>query len=180
MIPYSTMDMTEPSVTFWGAAQSVTGSMHLVEIGSPAPAARLRPGARPPRRGPPAQHLLPVRSGHARRRYPQPRPYRSLRQSAQFDAQGFRGPIYCTPATRELAAIMLADSGRIHEEDAAVAGVIGRAFDASGASPTRARRRPDHRSMHSHSLRTRIRLQRATCSCVSWTPATFSVRPSRC
>ncbi len=31
---------------------------------------------------------------------------------------GFRGSIYCTPATRDLIAIMLADSARIQEEDA--------------------------------------------------------------
>src|SRR5207237_6049441 len=39
--------------------------------------------------------------------------------------QGFRGPIYCTPATRDLAAVMLADAARIHEDDAVVAGVVG-------------------------------------------------------
>ncbi len=32
--------------------------------------------------------------------------------------QGYRGPIYCTPPTAGLAAIMLADSGKIYEEDA--------------------------------------------------------------
>src|SRR5439155_15190258 len=32
--------------------------------------------------------------------------------------QGFSGPIYCTPATRDLAAVMMADSGKIQEEDA--------------------------------------------------------------
>jgi metallo-beta-lactamase family protein len=31
---------------------------------------------------------------------------------------GFRGPIYCTAATRELCGIMLPDAGRIQEEDA--------------------------------------------------------------
>jgi metallo-beta-lactamase family protein len=31
---------------------------------------------------------------------------------------GFRGPIYCTDATRELCQILLPDSGRIQEEDA--------------------------------------------------------------
>jgi metallo-beta-lactamase family protein len=40
--------------------------------------------------------------------------------------QGFNGPIYCTPATRDLIAVMLADSARIQEEDAAVARLAGR------------------------------------------------------
>jgi metallo-beta-lactamase family protein len=45
--------------------------------------------------------------------------------------QGFRGPIYCTPATRDLTALMLADTTRIHEDDAAPAasGDAGRAID---------------------------------------------------
>ena len=38
--------------------------------------------------------------------------------------QGFSGPIYCTPATRDLTAVMLGDSARIHEEDAVVASVV--------------------------------------------------------
>src|SRR5262249_13454518 len=33
--------------------------------------------------------------------------------------QGFDGPIYCTPATRDLLAVMLADSAKIQEEEAA-------------------------------------------------------------
>src|SRR5438105_5522942 len=32
--------------------------------------------------------------------------------------RGFHGPIYCTPATRDLIAVMLADSAKIQEEDA--------------------------------------------------------------
>ena len=32
--------------------------------------------------------------------------------------QGFRGPVYCTPATSELAAILLPDSGHLQEEEA--------------------------------------------------------------
>jgi len=34
---------------------------------------------------------------------------------------GFRGPVYCTPNTAALAAIVLPDSGRLQEEDAAYA-----------------------------------------------------------
>ena len=34
--------------------------------------------------------------------------------------EGFRGPIFCTPATAELARIVLLDSAKIQEEDAAV------------------------------------------------------------
>jgi metallo-beta-lactamase family protein len=126
MIPYSTIEMVEASVTFWGAAQSVTGSMHLVEIGS--------------------QRLLLdcglVRGGRDEARQ---RNSRFPFDPATIDAvilshahtdhcgnlpnlikQGFRGPIYCTPATRELTALMLADTARIHEGDAVVAGIIGR------------------------------------------------------
>jgi metallo-beta-lactamase family protein len=102
--------MTGPSVTFLGAAQCVTGSMHLVEIGS--------------------QRLL-LDCGLVRGHRDEVR-YRNT--SFPFDPvtldaviishahidhcgnlpnlvrQGFRGPIYCTPATRDLAAIMLADA----------------------------------------------------------------------
>lgn len=116
--------MPEPSVTFWGAAQSVTGSMHLIEVGS--------------------QRLL-LDCGLVRGRRDEAR-QRNLRfpfDPAALDAvilshahtdhcgnlpnlvrQGFHGPIYCTAATRDLAAVMLADSGRVHEDDAALAGII--------------------------------------------------------
>jgi metallo-beta-lactamase family protein len=130
--------MTEPRVTFWGAAQSVTGSMHLVELGS---------------------HRLLLDCGLVRGRREEAR-QRNTRfpfDPATLDAvilshahvdhcgnlpnlirQGFRGPIYCTPATRELVAIMLADSARIHEEDAVVAGVVGSAHAESAVLYTRA------------------------------------------
>jgi len=32
--------------------------------------------------------------------------------------EGYRGPIYCTPATRDLAEILLLDAARLQEEDA--------------------------------------------------------------
>jgi metallo-beta-lactamase family protein len=116
--------MTEPFVTFWGAAQSVTGSMHLVEIGSQ----RLLLDC----------GLMRGRRDEARQRnthFPfDPATINAVILShAHTDhcgnlpnliRQGFHGPIYCTPATRDLTAIMLADSGRIHEEEATVAGIV--------------------------------------------------------
>jgi metallo-beta-lactamase family protein len=45
--------------------------------------------------------------------------------------QGFQGPIYCTPATRDLIGVMLEDSARIQEEDSRVAALAGaRAADS--------------------------------------------------
>ncbi len=38
---------------------------------------------------------------------------------------GFRGPIYCSPATAELCTILLPDAGRLQEEDAHFANVKG-------------------------------------------------------
>jgi metallo-beta-lactamase family protein len=44
---------------------------------------------------------------------------------------GFEGPIYCTPATRDLLAVMLADSARIQEEDTRILRIIDRDRDAA-------------------------------------------------
>ncbi|MDH3203000.1 MAG: MBL fold metallo-hydrolase [Myxococcales bacterium] len=44
--------------------------------------------------------------------------------------QGFRGPIYCTPATRDLCAVMLEDSAEIQRQDAAY---INRAIERDQA-----------------------------------------------
>lgn len=106
-----------PRVTFWGAAHTVTGSMHLVEAGG-------------------LRVLLDCGSYQGRRveayernsRFPfSPRDIDAVIIShAHFDHignlptlvnQGFDGPVYCTPATRDLMAVMLADSAKIQEED---------------------------------------------------------------
>jgi metallo-beta-lactamase family protein len=108
----------EPTVTFWGAARSVTGSMHRVDA-----------------RG---QTLLldcGLFQGHRAEGFRRNRefPFRPrdidavLLSHAHIDhcgnlpnliSQGFSGLIYCTPATRALAAVMLGDSAKIQEEDA--------------------------------------------------------------
>ncbi len=110
---------TQPTVTFWGAARTVTGSMHLVDACG--------------------QILLldcGLFQGHRSLSLVRNRdfPFRPkdvdavLLSHAHIDhcgnlpnlvRQGFTGPIYCTSATRALAAVMLGDAAKIHEEDAA-------------------------------------------------------------
>src|SRR3954452_36176 len=109
----------EPTVTFWGAARTVTGSMHQVDACG--------------------QTLLLACGFFQGRRAETYRRNRSfpfrpkdidtvLLSHAHIDhcgnlpnlvRQGFSGPIYCTPATRALAAVMLGDAAKIQEEDAA-------------------------------------------------------------
>src|SRR5262245_2349560 len=114
----SIMASASPSVTFWGAAHAVTGSMHLVEANG-------------------KKLLLDCGLYQGKRAEARSRNSQFPFQPASIDTlilshahidhcgnipnlvrQGFGGPIYCTPATRDLAAVMLADSAKIQEEDA--------------------------------------------------------------
>src|SRR4029453_18735018 len=36
----------------------------------------------------------------------------------RFAAEGYRGPVYCTPATEDLLGIMLMDAARLQEKEA--------------------------------------------------------------
>ena len=47
----------------------------------------------------------------------------------QLVRQGFVGPIYCTPPTRDLIAVMLGDSARFQDEDARVLRILDREDD---------------------------------------------------
>jgi metallo-beta-lactamase family protein len=109
----------EPTVTFWGAAQGVTGSMHQVDAGRRS--LLLDCGLFQGRR---------AESYHRNREFPfRPKNIDAVLLShAHIDhcgnlpnlvRQGFSGPIYCTSATRALAAVMLGDAAKIQEEDAA-------------------------------------------------------------
>src|ERR1700738_3232259 len=109
----------EPRVTFWGAARTVTGSLHQVQACG--------------------QNLLLDCGLYQGRRIESHRrnkvfPFRPkdidavLLSHAHIDhcgnlpnlvRQGFAGPIYCTSATRALAAVMLGDAAKIQEADAA-------------------------------------------------------------
>jgi metallo-beta-lactamase family protein len=110
---------TEPTLTFWGAAGGVTGSMHLLEVGN-------------------HKILLDCGLNQGRREEARQRNSHFPFHPDQIDAvvlshahidhcgnlptlvrQGFNGPVYCTPPTRDLLRVMLADSAKIQEEDAA-------------------------------------------------------------
>jgi metallo-beta-lactamase family protein len=109
----------DPTVTFWGATQTVTGSMHrldahghslLLDCGllQGSRADTFRRNQRFPFR---PRDIDAVLLSHAHVDH--------CGNLPNLVRQGFTGPIYCTPATRALAAVMLGDAAKIHEEDAA-------------------------------------------------------------
>jgi metallo-beta-lactamase family protein len=105
-------------IAFHGAAGEVTGSMHLVETGG-------------------KRVLLDCGLFQGRREESRRKNQNWPLEADEVDAvvlshahidhagrlpllvkRGYRGPIYCTPATKDLSAIMLPDSGHIQESDA--------------------------------------------------------------
>src|SRR3954452_20405041 len=106
------------NITFWGAAQTVTGSMHAISFGSEI-------------------HLLDcgLVQGHRREAFAinsqLPFAARSISSVVLSHAHldhsgnlptlvrnGFQGPIYTTGATAELCKYMLADSAYLQQKDA--------------------------------------------------------------
>ncbi|MDX1395748.1 MAG: MBL fold metallo-hydrolase [Gemmatimonadota bacterium] len=106
-------------IHFWGAARTVTGSMHLVETNG-------------------RRILLDCGMYHGRRKEAYERNRNLPFDAASIDAvvlshahidhsgnlptlirSGYRGEIFCTSATRDLAALLLLDSARIQESDVA-------------------------------------------------------------
>ena len=109
----------EPGLTFWGAAAAVSGSMHLLDAGR-------------------SRVLLDCGMYQGKRDVARERnekfPFHPHQLTAVIVShghidhcgnlptlvkQGFTGPIFATPATRDLIRVMLRDSARIQEEDAA-------------------------------------------------------------
>src|SRR5262245_45263284 len=125
-----------PTLTFWGAAQTVTGSMHLVEVGDECllldcgTVCGVRRPTRPHVSFPvPPETLDAVVLSHAH-----------IDHCGSLPAlvrQGFTGPIYCTPATRELIGLLLADSARVQEEEERVACVLAGPAASSTDLPPR-------------------------------------------
>ena len=109
--------MSGSRLTFWGAAGQVTGSMHLLE----AAGARilLDAGLFQGRRK--ESHQLNAHLPFDARRIDS-----VVLSHAHIDhsgrlpllvKEGFHGPVYATPATRDLSAVMLADAAQIQEKD---------------------------------------------------------------
>ena len=109
--------MSGVKLTFWGAAGQVTGSMHLLE----AAGARilLDSGLFQGKRAE-AMALNAKLPFDARRVDGVILSHAHIDHSGRLPLlvrEGFHGPVYATPATRDLSAVMLADSGHIQEKD---------------------------------------------------------------
>ena len=135
-----------PSLTFLGAARTVTGSKYLLEV---------------------ADRRVLVDCGlfqglkelRERNWQPLPVPASSIHAvvltHAHIDhsgflprlcAEGFRGRVFCTPGTADLCKIVLPDAGRIEEEDAREANRHGYSKHKPGAAAVhRGRRVPRDR-----------------------------------
>ncbi len=123
--------MSGPRLTFWGAAGQVTGSMHLLEAagarilldaglfqGRRAEAANLN--ANLPFD---ARRIDAVVLSHAHLDH--------IGRLPLLVRHGYHGPIYGTPATRDLCAAMLPDAAHIQESDAAYLARRGKKGPAS-------------------------------------------------
>ncbi len=123
------------SIRFLGAAGTVTGSRFLVESGSARVLVdaglfqgqkELRLRNRAPWPVPPGS-IGAVVLTHAHLDHTGALP--------QLVRDGFRGLAHCTPATRDLAGLLLPDSGRLQEEEARYANRKGYSKHAPNAAP---------------------------------------------
>lgn len=124
--------MSGAKLTFWGAAGQVTGSMHLLE----AAGARILLDA-----GLFQGHRAEAAALNANLPFDPRRIDAVVVSHAHMDhigrlpllvRHGYHGPIYATPATRDLCAVMLPDAAHIQESDARFLARRGKAGPESG------------------------------------------------
>jgi metallo-beta-lactamase family protein len=116
------------NVRFYGAAREVTGSCHIVRVGAKTMLldCGMFQGRRAESRSKNASLPLPPDEidalvlSHAHIDHAGRLPY--------LVREGYSGTIFCTPATRDLCAIMLADSAHIQEKDAQFLARRGRPY----------------------------------------------------
>jgi metallo-beta-lactamase family protein len=104
-------------ITFHGAARQITGSAHLLEIGSKRllldcglfDSERIDPSSPNRQLAFDARTLDAVVVSHAHNDH--------IGRLPCLVRAGYKGPIYTTPATRDIANVMLRDSARIQREE---------------------------------------------------------------
>lgn len=106
------------SITFYGAAREVTGSMHVLDVDGFRVA--LDCGMFQGRRAEARTKNLefPCKPGEIDAVILSHAHIDHSGRLPRLVKEGFSGPIYATPASRDLTAVLLADSAHIQEEDA--------------------------------------------------------------
>jgi metallo-beta-lactamase family protein len=106
------------NITFLGAAQTVTGSKHLLDTGTAKVLVDggLFQGLKELRER--NWQSLPIKASDITAIVLTHAHLDHCGYLPRLVAQGFRGRIFCTPGTMDLCRIVLPDSGRIQEEDA--------------------------------------------------------------
>ena len=115
-------------IEFSGAAREVTGSCHILRVGGKTvlldcglfQGKRSESDAKNRRLPIPVDAIDAIVVSHAHMDHTGRLPF--------LVRQGYRGPIFCTPATHDLSAVMLADSAHIQQKDAEFLARRGRGF----------------------------------------------------
>jgi len=133
---------TADSVTFWGAARTVTGSMHLVKIGDYR--ILLDCGVHTGNDRPAITPRLPFRADKLDAVVLSHNHTDHVGRIHELYVEGYAGPIYCTYAARDLLEAQLLNSARIQEQEFATRNAVSLQGTAHRLSTALARKVVDH------------------------------------